>query len=83
MDVNTENPYVVETLNSYIANFTKTYQVDGLRIDGQSFPAPALSIYSPDLWSLAAKHVPGAFWTGFCSAADVFCIGEVYGSDMG
>jgi alpha-amylase len=31
----------------------------------------------------AAKHVPGSFWTGFCGAAGVFCIGEVYGSDIG
>nr|WVH01977.1 alpha-amylase [Naematelia aurantialba] len=31
----------------------------------------------------AAKHVPGAFWTSFCEAAGVFCIGEVYGSDIG
>lgn len=31
----------------------------------------------------AAKHVPGAFWQGFCGAAGVFCIGEVYGNDIG
>ncbi|WVN88138.1 uncharacterized protein L203_103339 [Cryptococcus depauperatus CBS 7841] len=63
MDVNTENPAVVSTLQSWIANFTKEYEIDGLRID-------------------AAKHVPGAFWTAFCGAAGVFCIGEVYGSDI-
>jgi alpha-amylase len=30
----------------------------------------------------AAKHVRGDFWTGFCGASGVFCIGEVYGDDM-
>ncbi|WVQ82166.1 hypothetical protein IAT38_004294 [Cryptococcus sp. DSM 104549] len=63
MDVNTENPTVISTLNEWIAGFVTTYGVDGLRID-------------------AAKHVPGAFWTSFCGAAGVFCIGEVYGSDI-
>ncbi|GFZ44160.1 1,4-alpha-D-glucan glucanohydrolase 1 [Saitozyma sp. JCM 24511] len=64
MDVNTENQYVISTLQSWIQNFTTTYQIDGLRID-------------------AAKHIPGSFWPGFCGAAGVFCIGEVYGSDIG
>ncbi|OCF74806.1 alpha-amylase [Kwoniella mangroviensis CBS 8886] len=63
MDVNTENPTVVSTLNSWIGNLTTTYGIDGLRID-------------------AAKHVPGTFWTKFCAASGVFCIGEVYGSDI-
>lgn len=31
----------------------------------------------------AAKHVPGEFWTGFCGAAGVFCIGEVFTDDIG
>lgn len=30
----------------------------------------------------AAKHVPGEFWTSFCGAAGVFCMGEVFGDDM-
>ena len=30
----------------------------------------------------AAKHVRQDFWPGFCGAAGVFCIGEVYGDDM-
>ncbi|KAK8864242.1 hypothetical protein IAR55_001488 [Kwoniella newhampshirensis] len=63
MDVNTENPTVVSTLNSWIGNLTTTYGIDGLRVD-------------------AAKHVPGPFWTDFCKASGVFCIGEVYGSDI-
>ena len=63
MDVNTENPGVISTLQSWIYNFTSTYHIDGLRID-------------------AAKHIPGGFWPGFCGAAGVFCIGEVYGDDM-
>ncbi|ODN79910.1 hypothetical protein L202_03799 [Cryptococcus amylolentus CBS 6039] len=63
MDVNTENAEVISTLQTWIANFTAEYEIDGLRID-------------------AAKHVPGSFWTGFCGAAGVFCIGEVYGDDV-
>ncbi|KAJ9106757.1 hypothetical protein QFC19_003070 [Naganishia cerealis] len=30
----------------------------------------------------AAKHVPKPFWTNFCAAAGVFCIGEAYQSDV-
>ncbi|KAF9228592.1 alpha-amylase [Gyrodon lividus] len=30
----------------------------------------------------AAKHVNIDFWPGFCAAAKVFCIGEVFGSDI-
>ncbi|KAJ9101539.1 hypothetical protein QFC20_005232 [Naganishia adeliensis] len=29
----------------------------------------------------AAKHVPGPFWKDFCTAAGVFCTGEVYTDD--
>lgn len=31
----------------------------------------------------AAKHIQPAFWPGFCGAAGVFCMGEVYGDDIG
>jgi alpha-amylase len=30
----------------------------------------------------AAKHVREDFWPGFCEAAGVFCIGEVFAHDM-
>lgn len=30
----------------------------------------------------AAKHIRHDFWPGFCGAAGVFCIGEVYGPDV-
>lgn len=30
----------------------------------------------------AAKHVREDFWPGFCEAAGVFCIGEVFAQDM-
>jgi len=30
----------------------------------------------------AAKHVPESFWTSFCDSAGVFCMGEVFGSDI-
>lgn len=59
LDVNTEHPHVVSTLQSWISSFVAEYSIDGLRID-------------------AAKHAPGEFWTGFCGAAGVFCIGEVF-----
>lgn len=63
MDVNTEHPTVISTFETWIADFVKTYSIDGLRID-------------------AAKHVQPEFWTGFCKAADVFCIGEVFTQDI-
>lgn len=31
----------------------------------------------------AAKHIRGSFWPGFCGAAGVFCMGEVFGDDIG
>jgi alpha-amylase len=34
MDVNTEHVFVQSTLQTWIANFTAMYSVDGLRIDG-------------------------------------------------
>ncbi|KAL7421747.1 hypothetical protein Q5752_003518 [Cryptotrichosporon argae] len=64
MDVNTEHPHVISTLEAWIANLTATYSIDGLRID-------------------AAKHIAPAFWPRFCNASGVFCIGEVYTSDIG
>ncbi|KAI0256530.1 glycoside hydrolase family 13 protein [Lactifluus subvellereus] len=30
----------------------------------------------------AAKHVQASFWTSFCESAGVFCLGEVFGSDI-
>lgn len=30
----------------------------------------------------AAKHIRHDFWSGFCTAAGVFCIGEVFGPDI-
>ncbi|KAG8777412.1 hypothetical protein FRC12_000372 [Ceratobasidium sp. 428] len=30
----------------------------------------------------AAKHIRHDFWSGFCGAAGVFCIGEVFGPDV-
>ncbi|KZT44175.1 glycoside hydrolase family 13 protein [Sistotremastrum suecicum HHB10207 ss-3] len=31
----------------------------------------------------AAKHVNADFWPGFCQAAGIFCMGEVFGNDIG
>ncbi|KZT61240.1 glycoside hydrolase family 13 protein [Calocera cornea HHB12733] len=31
----------------------------------------------------AAKHVRKDFWPGFCGSAGVFCMGEVFGGDVG
>lgn len=59
LDVNTEHPHVISTLQSWISAFVADYHIDGLRID-------------------AAKHAPGEFWSGFCGASGVFCIGEVF-----
>lgn len=36
VDVNTEDPVVVEQYESWIASLVKTYGIDGLRIDGPS-----------------------------------------------
>lgn len=66
-DLNTSHPVVRQELQAYVKAFVGEYNVDGLRID-------------------AAKHVEPSFWPSFCNengAAGVFCIGEVYGPDVG
>lgn len=66
-DLNTSHPLVRSELQAYIKAFVEEFNVDGLRID-------------------AAKHVEPSFWPPFCNedgAAGVFCIGEVYGPDVG
>jgi 1,4-alpha-glucan branching enzyme len=35
MDLNTENPEVISTLQKWVADYVKDYQIDGLRIDGE------------------------------------------------
>lgn len=30
----------------------------------------------------AAKHVDSTFWNGFCKAAGIFCMGEIFGDDV-
>jgi alpha-amylase len=30
----------------------------------------------------AAKHTDASFWQGFCDAAGVFCMGEIFGADI-
>ncbi|KAG6334459.1 hypothetical protein ID866_4637 [Astraeus odoratus] len=66
-DINTENSAVVSAFGDWIQSFVKEYNVDGLRIDGSYF---------------SAKHVNIDFWPVFCGKAGVFCIGEVFGSDV-
>ncbi|KAG8937107.1 hypothetical protein FRC02_006307 [Tulasnella sp. 418] len=63
VDVNTESDKVVQAYSTWITDFVKEYDIDGLRID-------------------AAKHVRKDFWPGFCGAAGVFCIGEVFGDSI-
>ena len=31
---------------------------------------------------LSHRHVQASFWTSFCESAGVFCMGEVFGSDI-
>ncbi|KAI0048237.1 glycoside hydrolase family 13 protein [Auriscalpium vulgare] len=63
-DLNTQDPTVLSTYQSWIKNLIQEYDIDGLRID-------------------AAKHVDASFWTPFCESAGVFCLGEVFGDDVG
>lgn len=30
----------------------------------------------------AAKHTDASFWSGFCDAGGVFCMGEIFGDDI-
>lgn len=35
MDVNTEHPTVISTLQSWVKDYVKEYGIDGLRVDGE------------------------------------------------
>lgn len=49
----------------------------------QAWIADFVSTYGVDGLRIdAAKHVVPTFWPGFCKAANVFCIGEVYTADI-
>ena len=36
VDVNTDSPSVMTTLNNWVSGLIKEYQIDGLRLDGMS-----------------------------------------------
>ncbi|KAL1405411.1 hypothetical protein Q8F55_009042 [Vanrija albida] len=56
MDVNTEHPHVISTLNSWITDFVTKYKIDGLRLDaGKHIPG--------EFWSGFTKAA-GVFTTG-------------------
>ncbi len=40
MDVNTEHPHVIKTLQDWIKDYVKEFSIDGLRIDGESSSIP-------------------------------------------
>lgn len=74
-DLNSSNPYVQSTFNSWISDLIATYscrfsscsvnngtdvcEVDGLRLDG-------------------GKHVPASFFSSFNDAAGVYAVAEYY-----
>lgn len=62
MDVNTEDPGVQQTLQSWINGFVKEYNIDGLRID-------AAKHIPSGFWKQ---------FCGVNGAAGVFCMGEVF-----
>lgn len=82
-DLNTQDSQVQAGYGEWIQNLVQEYSIDGLRIDGER---PALTLSPLNLnpsRSPAAKHVDSNFWGPFCSSAGVFCIGEVFGDDIG
>lgn len=95
-DINTEDPSVVSAFQDWITSLVREYGIDGLRIDGSfSHPSssslgltppfscqvsPLASIYQ--LSFMGDRHVNIDFWPGFCAAAGVFCIGEVFSLDI-
>jgi alpha-amylase len=84
-DVNTENVEVIQALQTWIHDFVAEFGVDGLRIDGKSPHPGRTEVRSADIMVAtlaAAKHVRPEYWQPFCASAGVFCIGEVYGSDI-
>ncbi|KAI4527757.1 glycoside hydrolase family 13 protein [Schizophyllum commune Loenen D] len=62
-DLDTENDYVVSTLEKYVGELVSNYSIDGLRLD-------------------ATKNIRKDFWPGFCSAAGVYCQGEVWTANV-
>lgn len=59
-DLDTENSYVVSTLEKYIGDFVKNYKVDGLRID-------ATKNIRKEFWTgfckAAGVYCQGEVWT--------------------
>ena len=62
-DLDTEDNYVVSTLEKYVGELVSNYSIDGLRLD-------------------ATKNIRKDFWPGFCSAAGVYCQGEVWTANV-
>ncbi|KAH9981459.1 alpha-amylase [Lactifluus volemus] len=65
-DINTQDETVAKTYASWISNLVQEFNIDGLRIDGAH----------------VFLHVQASFWKPFCQSAGVFCLGEVFGSDI-
>ncbi|KAG6379070.1 alpha-amylase [Boletus reticuloceps] len=74
-DINTEDPTVVSAFQDWIQSLVLEYSIDGLRID-------AFLPTSPNPSFIDNRHVNMDFWPGFCAAAGVFCIGEVFTTDI-
>lgn len=59
-DLNTEDPYVSSTLEKYIGDFVRKYNVDGLRIDAMKNIRPN---FWPGFCSSAGVYCQGEVWT--------------------
>ena len=83
-DLNTTNPTVISGYQSWIKQLVQTYNIDGLRIDAAKY-AHSWILYSIIRLRLTRniRHVNIDFWPQFCGAAGVYCIGEVFGDDIG
>src|SRR5579872_2451418 len=82
-DLNTQDPTVQSGYASWIQNLVQEYSIDGLRIDGQHSASSFVLLQPQRFYFSAAKHVDSSFWGPFCASAGVFCIGEVFGDDLG
>ncbi|TFK45662.1 glycoside hydrolase family 13 protein [Heliocybe sulcata] len=72
MDLDTENTYVVNTLEAYIADFVKEYSVDGLRIDATK---NVRKDFWPGFCKAAGVYCQGEVWSNdpsyFCPYQNV------------
>lgn len=83
MDVNTEHPYVISTLNSFIKDFVTKYNIDGLRLDaGKHIPGQFWTGFTQSSGVFSTGEVFDGNWTFSASYQNQGYMDSVLGFPM-